>query len=145
MFFNICICRIANTYSTEGWNNISHLPVSNFTHYITNISCLTGNHIWYISDYRYTITFPTDYEIEYFSIFIILSRSLINWIIKSSFLLFFNICIYPVPPDIPSYSDEQMFMPVAGICNPSFCIIRICNPLNSLYQTIIRPATLFPR
>ena len=51
--------------------------------------------------------------------------------------------IGPVPPDIPSYSDVQMIGPVAGICNPSFCILRICNPLISLCQTITTSSNPF--
>ena len=37
-------------------------------------------------------------------------------------------------PSVPAY---------AVICNPGFCSISICNPLNSLYQTI--PTVLFSR
>ena len=41
----------------------------------------------------------------------------------------------PVPPDVQYYSEIQISLSVALICNPSFCIIRICNPVNSSYQT----------
>ena len=50
----------------------------------------------------------------------------------------------PVPPDVQYYSEIQISLSVALICNPSFCIIRICNPINSSYQTITKSCNPLP-
>jgi len=41
-FFNLCICRIANPYSKEGWDNISQPSILPFSNLMFDISGRTG-------------------------------------------------------------------------------------------------------